>query len=160
MGFHSCNTDVGICGTCAAEHCRVTIEDGAISIPCPAGCGHELNEQDIKKINPILAAPLEANRVAKRAEQLVDLFETSHDLLEWAADGNAQICPHCTTLVSKDGGCNHITCKCGGHFCYGCGMKMGECTCATGFTDVLLGRCASRLSRGSSRSAASARWPS
>ena len=102
---------------------------------------HELNEQEIKKINPMLAAPLEANRVAKRAEQLVDLFETSHDLLEWAADGNAQICPHCTTLVSKEGGCNHITCKCGGHFCYGCGMKMGECTCATGHvSDRLHGR--------------------
>merc|ERR1719271_491297 len=146
--FHSCNTDVSICGTCAAEHCRIAIEDGAISVRCPAGCGHELDQHEIKRINPKLAAQLaarlaarlEANRVAKRAEHLVDLFETSHDLLEWAMAGNAQVCPHCSALVSKKCGCDHMTCKCGGHFCYECGMKMEECTCNTALHDLRIQR--------------------
>lgn len=31
-------------------------------------------------------------------------------------------CPQCTTTVQKVGGCNHITCKCGSHWCWSCGI--------------------------------------
>jgi hypothetical protein len=30
-------------------------------------------------------------------------------------------CPSCGLWVSKTGGCNHMTCRCGGQFCYLCG---------------------------------------
>ncbi|KAK8842585.1 hypothetical protein M9Y10_025443 [Tritrichomonas musculus] len=30
-------------------------------------------------------------------------------------------CPKCQTPIFKDGGCNHITCPCGCHWCYKCG---------------------------------------
>ena len=30
-------------------------------------------------------------------------------------------CPKCLTPTIKDGGCNHITCPCGCHWCYKCG---------------------------------------
>ncbi|OQS01315.1 hypothetical protein ACHHYP_20065 [Achlya hypogyna] len=30
-------------------------------------------------------------------------------------------CPKCHTLVESLGGCKFMTCKCGAHFCYGCG---------------------------------------
>jgi hypothetical protein len=37
-------------------------------------------------------------------------------------------CPKCQTPTWKDGGCNHITCPCGCHWCYLCmtGFKLGS----------------------------------
>ncbi|CAH9148731.1 unnamed protein product [Cuscuta epithymum] len=32
-------------------------------------------------------------------------------------------CPFCRFYVEKKDGCLHITCRCGQHFCYGCGAK-------------------------------------
>ena len=32
-------------------------------------------------------------------------------------------CPNCGRIVEKTAACNHITCKCGIHFCYYCGAK-------------------------------------
>ncbi|KAJ2978061.1 hypothetical protein NQ176_g4026 [Zarea fungicola] len=40
-----------------------------------------------------------------------------------AKDSTAKECPGCTTLTEKQGGCNHITCPCGTHWCYVCGQK-------------------------------------
>lgn len=34
-------------------------------------------------------------------------------------------CPKCKTPTYKDGGCNHITCPCGCHWCYKCGEGFG-----------------------------------
>ena len=31
-------------------------------------------------------------------------------------------CPSCAHIVSKLEGCNHIRCRCGTEFCYGCGQ--------------------------------------
>ena len=33
-----------------------------------------------------------------------------------------KMCPHCGQLVQKQFGCDHITCICGGHFCWVCGL--------------------------------------
>ncbi|OAY68956.1 putative E3 ubiquitin-protein ligase [Ananas comosus] len=44
-------------------------------------------------------------------------------LLKVAKDKNWKRCPSCKYFVEKTGGCLHITCKCGFHFCYGCGME-------------------------------------
>ncbi|KAI0506436.1 hypothetical protein F5B22DRAFT_623554 [Xylaria bambusicola] len=30
-------------------------------------------------------------------------------------------CPSCRRLVEKVTGCDHISCRCGQHFCYKCG---------------------------------------
>jgi hypothetical protein len=32
-------------------------------------------------------------------------------------------CPQCNTPTSKSGGCNHMTCRCGCHWCYNCMAK-------------------------------------
>eukprot|EP00121_Abeoforma_whisleri_P007374 Awhi_evm1s6730 len=32
-------------------------------------------------------------------------------------------CPSCKNLVERNGGCNHMTCRCGTNFCYCCGHK-------------------------------------
>ncbi|KXS20030.1 hypothetical protein M427DRAFT_400490 [Gonapodya prolifera JEL478] len=33
-------------------------------------------------------------------------------------------CPKCNAPVIKNEGCNHISCRCGGHFCYVCGIDL------------------------------------
>lgn len=34
-------------------------------------------------------------------------------------------CPNCRNMVEKIAGCNHMSCRCGGHFCYVCGVRWG-----------------------------------
>lgn len=48
----------------------------------------------------------------------------------WAV-GSCQACPHCLVIIRKETGCNHIQCRCGGSFCYGCGAPdlSKECLC-------------------------------
>ncbi|KAI0542647.1 hypothetical protein GGR58DRAFT_451363 [Xylaria digitata] len=36
-------------------------------------------------------------------------------------------CPSCNNMVEKRSGCNHMTCRCGGEFCYICGGVWGAC---------------------------------
>lgn len=33
---------------------------------------------------------------------------------------NAKSCPKCAKFIEKNGGCNHISCSCGHHFCWVC----------------------------------------
>jgi len=39
---------------------------------------------------------------------------------------NSKPCPKCKKPVAKDGGCNHVTCRCGQSFCWHCGMATGK----------------------------------
>ena len=41
------------------------------------------------------------------------------------ADGHGKQCPQCRSVVEKNGGCNHMTCRCGAHFCWKCGKNFG-----------------------------------
>ncbi|KAK0729004.1 hypothetical protein B0T21DRAFT_204470 [Apiosordaria backusii] len=43
-----------------------------------------------------------------------------------------QQCYSCHTFVEHIGGCTHMTCQCGAHFCYVCGGKWGNCQCSYG----------------------------
>ncbi|KAI0827114.1 hypothetical protein BC628DRAFT_201139 [Trametes gibbosa] len=38
-------------------------------------------------------------------------------------------CPGCEQLVERNGGCPHMTCRCGTEFCYFCGRRYGGCVC-------------------------------
>jgi len=40
-----------------------------------------------------------------------------------------KICPSCKNAVEKSSGCNHMRCRCGNQFCYGCG---GPYPCSSG----------------------------
>ncbi|PYH93678.1 hypothetical protein BO71DRAFT_354762 [Aspergillus ellipticus CBS 707.79] len=50
-------------------------------------------------------------------------------LLATARKNRWQRCYRCSRIVALAHGCNHITCLCGGQFCYDCGVKWKECNC-------------------------------
>ncbi|KAG5958950.1 hypothetical protein E4U56_005243 [Claviceps arundinis] len=57
------------------------------------------------------------------------------------ADANGwQRCYSCGRLVDLDTGCNHITCRCKAEFCYVCGLKWKQCSCAQWDEDRLTAR--------------------
>jgi hypothetical protein len=41
----------------------------------------------------------------------------------WLSEPNHLICPSCEKFIVKDGGCNHIECTCGTHFCSVCRVR-------------------------------------
>ncbi|KAL7617115.1 hypothetical protein Lser_V15G01512 [Lactuca serriola] len=44
-------------------------------------------------------------------------------LMELAKNKKWRRCPSCNFYVEKNEGCQHISCRCGYHFCYGCGKE-------------------------------------
>jgi hypothetical protein len=40
-----------------------------------------------------------------------------------------QTCPNCHSIVERNEGCVHITCRCRASFCYLCGLPWKTCTC-------------------------------
>ncbi|GJY77657.1 zinc finger, C6HC-type containing protein [Tanacetum coccineum] len=52
-------------------------------------------------------------------------------LMDLAKNKKWRRCPSCKFYVERTEGCLHITCRCGYHFCYGCGEKhTSEHACA------------------------------
>ncbi|KIM74131.1 hypothetical protein PILCRDRAFT_828552 [Piloderma croceum F 1598] len=53
-------------------------------------------------------------------------------VLQLAKAENWRRCPNCSHIVELTMGCNHVTCRCGTHFCFRCGshwdIKKGRCT--------------------------------
>lgn len=54
--------------------------------------------------------------VAEGAEE----FRVEPGFGAWALE-SCQACPRCLVIIRKETGCNHIQCRCGAGFCYGCG---------------------------------------
>ncbi|KAG6105453.1 hypothetical protein E4U31_001408 [Claviceps sp. LM219 group G6] len=62
------------------------------------------------------------------------------EVLQIATESGWQRCYSCRTLVDLDTGCNHITCRCKAEFCYVCGLKWKQCSCAQWDEDRLTAR--------------------
>ncbi|KAF6760856.1 hypothetical protein DFP72DRAFT_881586 [Ephemerocybe angulata] len=45
---------------------------------------------------------------------------------EWATTNNVKRCPACSVMTEKTEGCNHMTCRCGEHWCWICRMAFGN----------------------------------
>ena len=56
-----------------------------------------------------------------------DPIEQDRLFNEWAAK-NGKRCPECRSVVEKSEGCNHMTCRCGAHFCWKCGETFSQAT--------------------------------
>jgi len=41
---------------------------------------------------------------------------------KWKTQRNTSVksCPNCRATIEKDDGCNHMTCRCGYHWCWLC----------------------------------------
>ncbi|CAE8636280.1 unnamed protein product, partial [Polarella glacialis] len=78
---------------------------------------------------PCTCQQLDAWRAVYPEEQSGTRREERHKLKEktdaWLTR-NAQKCPGCRGIVERSGGCNHMICRCGAHFCYVCGRRWEE----------------------------------
>ncbi|CAI9267632.1 unnamed protein product [Lactuca saligna] len=51
-------------------------------------------------------------------------------LMQLAKSKEWRRCPSCNIIVEKQDGCHRISCRCGNHFCYGCGkIHVGSYAC-------------------------------
>ncbi|OJT02837.1 hypothetical protein TRAPUB_6693 [Trametes pubescens] len=88
--------------------------------PCPAtACGTLTCARCRIAVDPSPDAPVHACGHEPAHRAALRLGNT----LGWVR------CPECEQLVERDGGCSHMTCACGAHFCYGCGSKWQTCSC-------------------------------
>ncbi|KAG8630647.1 hypothetical protein KVT40_002266 [Elsinoe batatas] len=69
-------------------------------------------------------------------------------VLRVARESNWQRCFQCRQIVELDTGCNHITCRCGAHFCYVCGAVWKTCQCPQWHEENLLARANQVFDRG------------
>ncbi|ELP91237.1 ariadne RING finger, putative [Entamoeba invadens IP1] len=66
---------------------------------------------------------LEPWHVGRTCEQWKEFIknedENKERMVQWIKQ-NTKICPRCKNPIQKNGGCNHMTCRCGHQFCWLC----------------------------------------
>jgi hypothetical protein len=87
-------------------------------------CGEEPHDGLCQHLQKEPIATTDTTRLAVTnsliaAAQLADAKRT-------VATVKIQLCPTCKTPIEKNGGCNHITCKCGTHFCWLCNADITD----------------------------------
>ncbi|KAL9300651.1 putative IBR domain, E3 ubiquitin ligase RBR family [Arabidopsis thaliana] len=93
--------------------------NGLFCIDCKVPSHSDLSCADYKKLHP---------------ELLVDDIK-----LKLLANENMwRQCVMCRHLIELSDGCNHMTCRCGYQFCYGCGIewKKNQDTCPSGCREM------------------------
>ncbi|EFW99942.1 ibr domain containing protein [Grosmannia clavigera kw1407] len=63
---------------------------------------------------------------------------------ELAADAGWRRCQQCSVLIEHADACQHMTCRCGGQFCYVCGAVWRTCECTMEDLQELKARAAER----------------
>ena len=53
-----------------------------------------------------------------------ELENVDEDTKKLLYTGDAKKCPSCKQIIVKNGGCDHMTCTCGSHFCFRCNQKL------------------------------------
>ena len=87
-----------------------------------------MKNADLRLISVDVAWEVQALRRTLCRSRIVDVLDSNPSLLAWALTSQSvQCCPHCAAFVQKAEGCRHITCKCGGEFCYICGEPYASC---------------------------------
>jgi len=127
-----------ICWSCLAQHIETqVISEGKSSIRCPGvGCRYHLVQKDIeyamwdskasKQVLDTLAR-LSSQSCQDRLREMV-LGSLSDNSTEWLLR-ECQPCPKCFVLARRETGCDHIICRCGCDFCFGCGTPCNDLSC-------------------------------
>jgi len=129
----------GICWSCLQKYIEIQVlSEGKSNIRCPGvSCRYHMLQEDIEKA---MWGATAAERVLSVWKQLRD--ESCQDRLwdaisadtqdidaRWVLQ-HSQPCPTCFTLARRERGCNHVVCRCGTAFCFGCGAPCDDgCIC-------------------------------
>lgn len=148
----------GICRPCLQRYVEVKVlEEGLWNLRCPGeGCSYRLINNDVsaalvdserREEALALHSRLRSENFAPRLDEMLASQQAA------AADNpmelgsceamllaECQVCPNCSVLVRREGGCTHIACRCGQDFCFGCGGPMtddgDECCCEEREDDI------------------------
>lgn len=128
-----------ICWSCLSKHIETQVlDEGKCSIRCPGiGCCYHLLEKDVEyamwgsEVNREVLdtwARLRSQSCQDRLKEMV-FGACSDESADWLL-AECQPCPQCFVLSRRETGCDHIVCRCGCDFCFGCGAPSGEhCLC-------------------------------
>jgi len=129
-----------ICWNCLARCIQVQVlSEGKCAIRCPGiQCHYHLLQKDLEyamwgsSARDAVLDNLTRLRNESCQERLKEtVFGTSSGLEKsdkWLL-GQCQPCPHCFVLCRRETGCDHIVCRCGCDFCFGCGSPSPEEAC-------------------------------
>jgi hypothetical protein len=116
------------CAPCIGKFVALKIEDGIDHLTCPEpGCTNAIGEKMRKGLLTkgfLSAAQIQrlkdlqnVSRIARLREIFLSPDDTLHDFLI----DTTQACPHCFMITERTQGCSHMTCSCGGEYCWTCG---------------------------------------
>ena len=66
-------------------------------------------------------------RERKKQRELIEK-ENEKKYESWRKEKDVKSCPKCGKHIEKNGGCDHMTCLCGTHWCWICGKEQNEST--------------------------------
>lgn len=110
------------CKDCLNSFARARYSEGYHTVPCPCGAA----ECGLRVARVAHALPPETNAMLAelRKPPPADGARTSLATRLWRLR-HTQRCRKCKAYVEKNGGCNHMTCRCGHEFCWRCGGDWG-----------------------------------
>lgn len=151
------------CPTCVVTYLSIKIHEKDVnssSLTCPGGCSEPLSQTDIQAILKNVKSDDDNNKgielllsyetamqtqikiESERNRRLNRMFPSVKETLSdiafscWSMSQNTRRCPGCRTLIEKNGGCQHMTCRsCKHEFWWCCGRayskgKHNEILCA------------------------------
>lgn len=139
----------GVCKACLQTYVEVKIlDEGLWNIRCPGErCRYRLVDEDVQSALAKSSRSSEAwaKRQQLRKQSFAPRLEEMLQASEAAARGaeidetlelllaECQVCPACSVLVRREGGCPAMVCRCSQEFCFCCGAPLDdsedECAC-------------------------------
>jgi hypothetical protein len=125
------------CTDCISRHTEARVSEGLIFVSCPCGyheCNHRLAAAHVRAVaTPAAAAALDGIIARTRSDggggggaAAVAAAEGRESVYHrvkswWWRTRKTWRCSQCRNYIQKDGGCNHMTCRCGHEICWCCG---------------------------------------
>jgi len=112
-----CMEELYICERCEYNFCGFCSSAYHPGVDCPVS-----DSRLQKRVEALENRPQTQNQKAQ-----MELARLRAELLSAAEiAATSRTCPRCGMGVFKTGGCNHMTCSCGCHFCWTCGRDISD----------------------------------